>query len=221
MVVGLKGYQFDTIQLSLVSFQIFQLDVIRLEWDQLGLPSQPMTDSPEEVCAQLKTRMLSLQLATLGLQDPMVDQLSNGGAQPGFCESAIEPHVSYTPFVEHEGTFLIFVSQLSLHTRDLLRNPHAGIMLIDDEQGTSQIFARTRLTYQCLAHRVDDASGERERLLDIYEARHGKMVKLLRGLPDFVLFRLQPVSGMFVMGFGRAYKLIGPALDTFDHARTG
>lgn len=160
--------------------------------------------------------MMSLQLSTLGCVggSPVAGDAASGNAV------VFEPHVGYTPFAEHDGDLLIFTSQLSLHTRDLLENPQAAVMLIDDEQDTSQIFARTRLSLQVRSHRVAEDDPEREQLLDIYQARLGKTVQLLRTLPDFILFRLEPVSGMFVMGFGQAYHLTGPGLTAFDHARS-
>ena len=131
-----------------------------------------------------------------------------------------EPHCGYTPFLIDHGKLYIFVSQLSLHTRDLLATPRAGVMLIADEQSSSQIFARTRVSYQCTADVIVHDDSDYTILLDAFQARHGKMIGLLRQLPDFVLFRLTPHSGQFVMGFGRAFKLSGEALDQFEHAKT-
>lgn len=128
------------------------------------------------------------------------------------------PHTGYTPFIIEGRDIIVFVSQLSLHTRDLLANARVSAMIIADEQTSTQIFARTRVTYQCKATVVVPESADYEPLLDAMQARHGKMLGLLRQLPDFVLFRLQPKSGQFVMGFGQAYHLGGENLDEFEHA---
>lgn len=159
-----------------------------------------MSKSPEETCAELTARMRSLQFATV---------TENG-----------EPHCGYTPYTQDGHTFIVFVSQLALHTRDMLETGKAAIMLIEDEQNSGQIFARCRASYQCQATPIDSANDEYEMLLDQYQQRHGKMVSLLRTLPDFVLFRLTPISGQFVMGFGKAYRLEGDRLDTFVHTKT-
>lgn len=153
-----------------------------------------------EALAELRSSMQSVQLSTVSVDG--------------------EPHCGYTPFLIDELDLYIFVSQLSLHTRDLLATPRAGVMLIADEQSSSQIFARTRVSYQCRASVVTPDDSRYEALLDAFQARHGKMIGLLRQLPDFVLFRLQPQSGQFVMGFGQAFKLTGEALDRFEHAKT-
>ncbi len=159
-----------------------------------------MSDEPDIACRQLKERMRTLQMATVGDKG--------------------EPHCGYTPFIADGSGFIVFVSQLSLHTRDMLTSGKVAVMLIDDEQNTNQLFARCRASYQCLAKVIDSQSDEYEGLLDQYQQRHGKMVSLLRQLPDFVLFRLTPVSGQFVMGFGKAYRLEGDGLDTFVHTKT-
>ena len=154
--------------------------------------------NPIETLQALRATMQSVLLSTLG--------------EDG------DPHNGYTPFVFDGRDIIVFVSQLSLHTRDLLANGRVSAMLIADEQASGQIFARTRVSYQCRAAAVSKDDTSYDSLLDSLEGRHGKMIGLLRQLPDFVLFRLQPYKGQFVMGFGQAYRLIGENLDDFEHA---
>lgn len=151
------------------------------------------------VLAALKASVNTVQLATLG-DDGL-------------------PHSGYAPFVFDGIDIVIFVSQLALHTRDLLANGKVSAMLIEDESIAREIFARTRVSYQCEASVIAPDEKSYESLLDALQARHGKMIGLLRQLPDFVLFRLSPNAGQFVMGFGQAYKLTGARFDTFEHAR--
>lgn len=150
----------------------------------------------------------ALQSLRAGVQSAMLATLGENG----------DPHIGYTPFVFDDRDIVVFVSQLSLHTRDLLATPRVSVMLIDDEQSSSQIFARTRVSYLCQAKVVDREDQTYAATLDLLESRHGKMIGVLRQLPDFVLFRLQPQSGQFVMGFGQAYRLAGENLDEFEHA---
>ncbi len=163
-----------------------------------------MTDDvqPESVCASLIQNMRSLQLSTVG-----PDGLPHGG---------------YTPYLYRDpNSFYIFVSQLAAHTRHLLASETVSIMIIADEQSTSEIFARTRVSYQCEAKRITNDNHDYGLVLDEYQQRHGKMAALLRQLPDFVLFQLKPISGQFVMGFGKAYGLTGDDLSKFEHTRSG
>lgn len=160
--------------------------------------AKPPPPNPEDVLHALRAQMQSVLLCTLGEDS--------------------QPHSGYTPFVFDGKNIIIFVSQLSLHTRDLLANAKASAMLIADEQDSEQIFARTRVSYQCNAAVVEKDDEEYEALLGMMQSRHGKMITLLKQLPDFVLFRLQPAAGQFVMGFGQAYHLKGENLDEFVHA---
>ena len=162
-----------------------------------------MTDlQPASVCATLIEEMHSIQLSTVG-------------------EDGI-PHCGYTPYLHRAPcSFYIFVSQLAAHTRNLLASKTAAIMIIADEQSASQIFSRVRVNYLCEAKRIAPDSPDYTLRLDDYQQRHGKMAGLLRQLPDFILFQLQPQSGQFVMGFGQAYTLTGDDLTVFEHTRTG
>lgn len=150
----------------------------------------------------------ALQALRADVQSVMLSTLGEDG----------NPHIGYTPFVFDGRDIIVFVSQLSLHTRDLLANGRVSAMLIDDEKSSSQIFARTRVSYLCQAKAVDRDDQAFAATLDLLESRQGKMIGVLRQLPDFVLFRLQPQSGQFVMGFGQAYRLAGDNLDEFEHA---
>ena len=159
-------------------------------------------EQPSSVCARLIENMCSLQLSTVGADGV--------------------PHCGYTPYLYRPpGSFYIFVSQLAAHTRNLLAHRPVAIMIIADEQSTSQIFARARVNYLCDAQCIEPNSPDYALVLDDYQQRHGKMVELLRQLPDFVLFQLQPIRGQFVMGFGQAYSLTGDNLSVFEHSRSG
>lgn len=156
--------------------------------------------APAEAFAGLRARARSVQLATV--------------------DASGAPLASYAPFAfDADGALLIFVSELARHTRDLQAVPRCGAMLIDDEAASHEIFARLRASYECRVETVarDDPAFEAE--LARLRERQGKMIELLRTLRDFTLFRLVPESGLFVMGFGRAYRLGGPALDRFEHVR--
>ena len=120
------------------------------------------------------------------------------------------PFTSYAPFVVNEQRqFYIFTSQLAAHTANLQRTGQASVMLIEDEAAATQIFARQRVTFQCQASLIPRDNKEGQEVLTDYEARFGKMVGLLKSLPDFQLFKLQPQSGSLVMGFAQAYALSG------------
>jgi hypothetical protein len=154
--------------------------------------------SLEENFANFKQSVKTLQLSTLTAEG--------------------KPNASYSPFVtDEQGNFYIFVSQLASHTQDLLSNPLASILLIQDEAETRQIFARQRISYQCDVEIVTADNTDYIKMLDALENRFGSVVELLRTLSDFILFRLKPHQGQYVKGFGKAYKLIGDGLLELEH----
>jgi len=130
------------------------------------------------------------------------------------------PHTGCMPCLWLDNRPLIFVSQLSVHTRDLLANPNVSAMLVEDEQDSVQPFARTRLRLQCIARAIAPSEADYNSTLDAFEAKHGKTVQLLRELPDFVLFELVPNDAIFVMGFGQAYRVSGESFDQYEHIRS-
>ncbi len=157
--------------------------------------------SPEDSFTRFKESIKTLQLSTL--------------------TEAGNPNGSYSPFVSDEqGCFYIFVSQLASHTQDLLSNSRASILLIQDEAEARQIFARRRISYQCNVEIVTSDSSDYLPMLNALEEKFGKVVKLLRSLPDFILFRLTPQQGQYVHGFGKAYKLVGENLLELEHQTT-
>lgn len=157
--------------------------------------------SLEESFANFKQSVKTLQLSTLTAEG--------------------KPNASYSPFVtDEQGNFYIFVSQLASHTQDLLDNPQASILLVQDEAEARQIFARKRISYQCNVEVVTDESSDYLSMLNAMEDRFGNVVELLRTLPDFILFRLKPYQGQYVKGFGKAYKLVGNGLLDLEHIKS-
>jgi putative heme iron utilization protein len=156
--------------------------------------------SLEESFTRFKQNVQTLQLSTL---------TSDG-----------KPYASYSPFVVDElGNFYIFISQLAGHTQNLINNPQASILLIEDEADTRQIFARQRINYQCDVEVVNTDEADYVSQLDAMQTRFGSVMGLLKTLPDFILFRLSPYQGQYVVGFGKAYKLVGTGLLALEHIR--
>jgi len=152
-----------------------------------------MSKSPDEEFKKLLNKVQTLRLSSIK---------ENGS-----------PNISYAPFTKDEqGNYYIFISQLAAHTQDLLINPQVSIMLSEDEQDVRQIFARTRVSYDCHVETVDPSEMIYVDMLDQMQNQFGKVLELLRSLPDFILFRLVPEQGRFVMGFGQAYDLAGEGL---------
>ena len=54
---------------------------------------------------------------------------------------------------------------------------------------------------------IPRASPVHEEILEHFTQRFGRFVNALRSLPDFQLFRLTPRSGLYVRGFGQAFRV--------------
>ncbi len=160
--------------------------------------------------------------ATADLQRACNDLLSQAQTvQLATTNADGKPLASYAPFYRDDaGDLYVYTSQLSAHTPNLLTGSNISAMVIVDEQSVEQIFARTRLTLDCEVTPIRPDSELHGQKLDAYQQRHGKTVELLRSLPDFILFRLRPVTGMVVLGFGQAYRIRDARLDTFEHVKS-
>ena len=117
------------------------------------------------------------------------------------------PHASYAPFWRNpEGLLYIYVSNLSPHTRNL-ESGQASILLLEDEQDSRQIFARTRISFQCNVGEIEREGEPYHSVINALHDLHGEVIKTLETLPDFRLFELRPESGRFIRGFGQAYEI--------------
>jgi len=115
--------------------------------------------------------------------------------------------ISYAPYLRDDASFYIFVSELAEHTENMLAYSQASILFIEPESECSELFARQRLSFDCLAREVLRADPVYESILDAMTERLGKTMTLLRQLPDFHLIALTPTTGRFVAGFGKACQV--------------
>lgn len=117
------------------------------------------------------------------------------------------PLVSYAPMVFNNLHWYILISQMAPHTKNLLRHPQGAGLLIEDESIAASIFFRKRLSFTSSAHLI----GSSTELNQLFEARHGEMVKMLAAM-DFQYWQLLPGEGTFVIGPGQAYT-VSPELE--------
>ena len=128
------------------------------------------------------------------------------------------PEASYAPFVmDAEGSFFVYLSELSRHTGNLRDTPYASVLFIENEDQAEHLFARRRLTLSCSCTPVHRDDLRWVQVLDRFRECFGELVDVLRGLEDFHLFRLEPRAGVYVRGFAQAYELTGPDLRSLRH----
>lgn len=147
-----------------------------------------MKHEVEQKITELKMRHTNLVLAT-------VDETGRALA-------------SQTPYaIDDAGNFLILVSGLAEHGKTLRSADAVNVMLMQDENGLANPFARERLNFTCKVEMLLSDSEDRSNGEQLMLQRFGKFVQTLIQLPDFMMFRLSPVKGRYVAGFGAAYVI--------------
>ena len=125
-----------------------------------------------------------------------------------------EPEASYAPFVRiDDNAFYICVSNLSRHTGHLVANGRASVLIVEDESASPQLFTRRRLVFDCGAEQVERGTERWHATMNVFERKFGEVIGLIRPLADFRMFALSPRRGVFVKGFGQAFRIEGPVLD--------
>ena len=135
----------------------------------------------------------------------------------GTCSTAGEPEASYAPFVHAHGSYYVYVSDLARHTTNLRSTQVCSVLFIEPENDAKHLFARERLTLRCTARACERDSAIFDDVLDLFAARFGKFMEIIRPLEDFQLFELTPHSGTYVAGFAKAYSLEGQDLAQIQH----
>jgi putative heme iron utilization protein len=129
-----------------------------------------------------------------------------------------EPVATYAPYViDDQGRFYIYVSELSAHTPNLMENPRASLLFIEDESKAQHLFGRKRVTYTCAAEPVARDSDSFAMIMGRFRDKHGKFMDMMREMRDFHLFRLTPEYANYVRGFAQAYELHGDGLKDIRH----
>jgi putative heme iron utilization protein len=121
-----------------------------------------------------------------------------------------EPYVSMVPFALLRDTpdFVIHVSQLSPHTKDMLQHPRVSLLVVASDTANTPPQALTRVTIQGTAERPSPSSPEHAAAREAYLTRFPQAAAMAE-LPDFFFFAIRPVSARFIGGFAQALSL-GP-----------
>lgn len=131
------------------------------------------------------------------------------------------PNVSYAPFVVNKEGYFVLISEIARHARNLQANPQVSIMMIEDEGDSKQVFARKRLTFDAISSIVERDTEQWKTVISELENRFGEIIQNLSNLEDFKLFKLAPVKGLFVKGFGQAFQVSGDDLVDVIHLDQG
>ena len=128
-----------------------------------------------------------------------------------------KPNASYAPYLNVEGRFYIYISELAQHTQNIQASKRASILFIENEEMAEHPFVRKRLTLDCSVTEISRPSPQFAETLDAFQDMFGGLMKMLRNLADFHLFCLLPQQANFVLGFGQAYRFSGEELALITH----
>ena len=112
------------------------------------------------------------------------------------------PFASYvTVAPSPDGTPLLYLSRLAVHTRNLERDPRASLLLVRAPPPSSEALTAVRLTL------TGEALKDLEReSLRLFVSRHPEAGRYA-SFADFSLYRFKILSGHLVAGFGRIVDL--------------
>ncbi len=128
-----------------------------------------------------------------------------------------KPNASYAPALMHEGNFYIYVSMLSKHTSNLIKDKKASIMILEDESKSERLFARKRITMDVESVVVKRDTEHWMHIMDLMQSKFGESIAFLRNLKDFFLFNLKTSKALLVYDFGKAFTLSGDILNDIKH----
>lgn len=115
------------------------------------------------------------------------------------------PYVSMVPFATLSGGtgFVVHVSQLAAHTKDMLRSPPVSLLVVAPPAPDVLPQALARVTIQGRASQYENGTDAHTEAKAAYLARFPQSADLF-GFADFSLFAIVPESVRFVGGFAQA-----------------
>jgi putative heme iron utilization protein len=125
------------------------------------------------------------------------------GALATLMAESHDPYCSLVNVASHpDGSPILLISRLAVHTRNILADPRVSLML--DERAAGDPLEGARIM---LAGRAEEAApGELETLRRRYLNAHPS-AETFANFKDFSFFRIRPSGAHLVAGFGRIVDL--------------
>jgi len=127
------------------------------------------------------------------------------------------PNASYAPFVKYNNDYYVFISELSIHTGNFAKTGQASVLFVEDEDKAKHLFARKRVTLQCETIEIARDNEQHKLVMALFRSEFGLFMEMLEKNRDFHLYRVRPLKGAYVAGFGRAFKIEGDELKHIRH----
>lgn len=127
------------------------------------------------------------------------------------------PDASYAPFVKYKEDYYVFISELSIHTGNISKTGQASVLFLEDEDKAKHLFARKRVTLQCETIEIAQGNEQFQLVMKLFRGEFGLFMQMLEKNRDFHLYRIRPLKGAYVAGFGQAFKIEGSTLQHIRH----
>jgi hypothetical protein len=123
------------------------------------------------------------------------------------------PGVSMVPYAiaTDPFAFLVLVSALAAHTRDMRENPSVALLIAEPETGAKPPHALARVSVQGRAQPIARDDPRHSSARASYIARFPDMAGLF-DLGDFDLFSIEPATVRVVAGFAKAASITPASL---------
>lgn len=124
------------------------------------------------------------------------------------------PFVSMVPYaVASDGSFILHVSRLATHTRDMLDHPEVSLLITESEGSGKMPQALARVTVQGRAKMLERDSQKHIDARDVYLLRFPDAAPLFE-FSDFNIVIIKPMSVRVIAGFGQAITMTGDDFST-------
>jgi len=131
------------------------------------------------------------------------------------------PFSSYAPFYYDGEVIYIFISDIVTHAKNIQETPKASAFFIEDENITSNIFKRKRISLQCDVVHIARSEEKFKTIMDNFQEKfEDGTLTMLMEMSDFNLYALRPIYGEATFGFGEAYNIGGEKMNQLV-SRTG
>src|SRR6266404_1348783 len=128
---------------------------------------------------------------------------SRQGALATLMAGSGDPYCSLVNLASHpDGSPILLISRLAVHTRNILDDPRVSLML--DERAGGDPLEGARIM---LAGRAEEAGGEAVALLRRRYLNAHPSAEAFVNFGDFSFFRIMPIATHLVAGFGRILDL--------------
>jgi hypothetical protein len=114
-----------------------------------------------------------------------------------------DPYCSLINLASHpDGSPILLISRLALHTKNILADPRVSLMLDERAAGDPLEGARIMLAGTAEEARAEDTAALRRRYLSVHPS-----AEVFVDFKDFSFFRIRPKGAHLVAGFGRIVDL--------------